>query len=127
MVPGPTSCASCLKPAKKLFPFCPRDAYREERWAFPLCCDPCIRAERARKRRLAESLTAASWAAKKTEEAWWGALNARAFYEAHRGMIRSKPWPKQGRVPSFVWEWKPGRTLVTEYLQAPRYVKTNWS
>ena len=127
MVPSPTTCASCLKPAKKLFPFCPLDAYRDPRWAFPRYCDPCIRAERSRKRRLAEELTGQKWAERQSEERTWRAYREHAFDEAHRGMIRTQPFPEQGRHIAFVWELKPGRTLVTEYAQAPRYVRTNWS
>lgn len=127
MVPSPESCAGCSRPAKKLYPFCPHDPNRDPRYAMPLFCDRCIREEWARRRHLAEKMTAESWAREQYADMEARAYFARSFYEAHRGMIRTEPFPPQGRCPSFVWDMKPGRTLVTEYAQAPRYVKTNWS
>ena len=127
MVPSPTTCAGCHRPDEKLFPFCPFDPNRDPRYALPNFCDRCIKGEWARRRRLADSLTAQQWAERQTEDRLWRAFHANAFNEAHRGMIRTEPWPEQGRSISFIWELKPARTLVTEYAQAPRYVKTNWS
>jgi hypothetical protein len=128
MVPNlTTQCAGCLRPAKTLLPFCPLNAYRNPRWAFPKYCDRCIKEERTRKKHAAKNLTAQQWAERQTEERTWQAYREHAFAEAHRGMIRTEPFPPQGRHRSFVWELKPSRTLVTEYVQMPRYVKTNWS
>lgn len=123
MVP---TCAGCLKPDQKLFPFRPRDSYRGPRWAFPKYCERCIKAERARQKRLAELLTAQRWAEKQTAEMLWRAYDADTSKGPYRGMIRTEPWPEQKRVPDFIWDLKPTHTVVTEYSRGLRYLKTHW-
>lgn len=119
-----TSCVGCLHPADKLYPF--RPGHFLDGWATPLYCDRCIKGEWRRKRREAAKVNAKEWVERQTELIVAKAYAETSFYEAHRGMIRTEPFPEQGRHISFVWELNPGRTLVTEYMQMPRYVKTNW-
>lgn len=117
-------CAACHKPRAPLYPF--RPEHFPQDWAPTRCCNRCFKARWAERKRLAAAVDATAWAERQTEKTLAEAYFRRRDADQYRGMIRTTPWPPQGRVPSFVWELKPQFTLFTEYDRGFRFAKTDW-
>lgn len=119
-------CCDCLTDGDDLVPFRPH--WLPKKAATPKYCPQHL--PKKRRSRFEDPVTG-QIDAQKWAEHQYAVVAAEAYArhrhrEAYRGMLRTEPWPPQGRVPSFVWELKATHSLVTEYARGFRYAKTDW-